>query len=146
MITEALQAYADRGVFRGFRATPGARAQYQFLWLTQRPVTAVFDSRRRRLSFPSLLPAIDKASAADVKALVTSRTGRGLPDHKRLDARRARVSGTLRKGDFSLAVTIRGHNHSYAVKAALNLINDIFVTLHERHPDYLIEQFGMSAE
>jgi hypothetical protein len=32
------------------------------------------------------------------------------------------------------------------VKTALNLINDMFVALHEYHPEYLIEQFGMSPE
>jgi hypothetical protein len=41
---------------------------------------------------------------------------------------------------------VRGSNHAYAVKTALNLINEMFVTLQEHHPDYLIEHFGLSAE
>ena len=57
--TAALQAYADRGVFRGFRATPAprGRVEYQFLWLTRKPMRAVFDSRRRVLTFPRCFPA-----------------------------------------------------------------------------------------
>ena len=106
----------------------------------------MFDSRRQRLSFPSLLPAIDKASVTDVRAVVESRTSRKLPAHKRLDSRRARVTGRIRKGDYMLVVDIRGHHHHYAVQKALNLINEIFVMLHEAHPEYLVEHFGISPE
>lgn len=144
----ALQAYADRGVFRGFRATPAlrGRVEYQFLWLTRKPMAATFDSRRRVLSFPSLFPGVDTATAAQLKSMVASRSDRDQPDHKRLDARRARLIGTVRKGDFSLAIEIRGRNHAYAVAKALNVINELFVMLHERHPEYLVHAFGISAE
>lgn len=147
-VTAALQAYSERGVFRGFRATPAARARvtYQFAWLTRRLVDAVFDPRTNTLTFPALLPALDKAAAADVAAVIGSLARRDTPTHKRLDARRARITGAIRRGAFTLSVGIRGANHEYAVKAALNLINEIFVTLQERHPGYLIEQFGMSTE
>ena len=147
-VTAALQAYSERGVFRGFRATPAARARvtYQFAWLTRRLVDAVFDPRTNKLTFPALLPALDKAAAADVAAVIGSLARRDTPTHKRLDARRARITGAIRRGAFTLSVGIRGANHEYAVKAALNLINEIFVTLQERHPGYLIEQFGMSTE
>jgi len=147
-VTTALQAYADRGVFRGFRAAPASRGrvEYEFLWLTRTPTRAVFDQSRSVLAFPSLFPGIDKTTAAELTGLVTSRTRKDLPDHKRVDARRARLTATMRKGDFSLSVEIRGRNHDYAVKKALNLINEMFVELHERHPAYLVERFGISTE
>jgi hypothetical protein len=147
-VAAALQAYADRGVFRGFRATPAPRGRvdYRFLWLTRKPMAATFDSRRRLLSFPSLFPGVDITTAAQLKSMVASRSDRDQPDHKRLDARRARLTGTVRKGDFSLAIEIRGRNHEYAVTKALNVINELFVMLHEGHPEYLIHTFGISAE
>ena len=147
-VTAALQAYADRGVFRGFRATPIGRGQieYQFLWLTKRPMRAVFNPAARRLTFPSALPQIDRRAAADMKAVVDSRSRRHQPEHKRVDARRSRITGALRKGAFSVAVDIRGQNHEYAVSKALNLINEMFVILHEHHPGYLVERFGISTE
>src|SRR5688500_18165135 len=103
-ITAALQAYAERGVFRGFRVTPAARGrtEYEFLWLTRKPTAATFDPRRRTLTFPSLLPGIEKTSAAELRTLVHGRTGRELPAHKRLDSRRARITANVRKGDLSL--------------------------------------------
>jgi hypothetical protein len=147
-VTTALQAYADRGVFRGFRATPIARGriEYQFLWLTKRPVTAVFAPAAKRLAFPALLPQLDRDAIGAMKALILSRTSRNQPEHKRIDARRSRLTGTVLKGDFSLAVVIRGQNEEYAVSRVLNVINEIFVTLHEHYPEYLVERFGISPE
>ena len=109
-------------------------------------MAATFDSRRRVLSFPSLFPGVDTTTAAQLRSMVASRSHRDQPDHKRLDARRARLIGTVRKGDFSLAIEIRGRNHAYAVTKALNVINELFVMLHECHPEYLVHAFGISAE
>jgi hypothetical protein len=109
-------------------------------------MSATFNERRRLLSFASLLPGIERAAAAELRTVVSSRTARAQPSHKRLDARRARFTSAIRKGDFSLSVEIRGNNHAYAVKQALNLVNDLFLELQERHPDYLIERFGFSTE
>ena len=147
-ITAALQSYADRGVFRGFRATPAPRGRtaYEFKWLTKKPVHAEFDARTNTLRFPKLLPAISKEAASDMTAVIEARTKRGVPAHKRLDGRRARFSGALRSGTYSLTAVVRGANHGYAIKTALSLINEMFVTLQEHHPEYLIEHFGLSPE
>jgi hypothetical protein len=140
-VTDALQAYADRGVFRGFRATPGARGRiaYEFMWLTRKALHADYDSRSRTIRFAELLPAI-------VTAILDARRNRNAPNHKRIDGRRVRVAGTVRRGAYSLQVLVRGDNHEYAVSTALNVINEIFVALREHHHEYLIEHFGLSAE
>ena len=118
-MTAALERYADRGVFRGFRASPEARGRvtYDFFWLTRRPMRAVMD-RRGVLTFPALLPA----------------------------PARAIVGAMVRNGGLSLSIEIRGANQQYAVSKALNLVNDMFVALHETDPDYLVEHFGISQE
>lgn len=146
-MTPALKAYADRGVFRGFSATPAARGrvEYELLWLTRRPIRAVFNSRASTLAFPALLPSLPADAAQEVKAIV-SRRGRGLPVHKRIDARKARVAGAMRGGAFSLTVTVKGDNHAYAASHVLNLINELFLALQASHPAYLIEKFGFSSE
>jgi hypothetical protein len=147
-VTAALQAYADRGIFRGFRATASTRGRvdYQFLWLTRQPMRAMFEVRSGTLRFPSLFPGIDRAAAAQLRSILMSRANRDQPAHKRLDSRRTRITGSLRNGNFSLTVAIRGRNHAYAVSKALNLINECFLALHEGHPEYLVEQFGISTE
>jgi len=148
-VSTALQRYADRGVFRGFRAVPGPRGRvdYVFLWLLRRPMTATFDARRGVLVFSALFPAVNTpAMAAELKDLVVQRSTRDQPAHKRIDGRRARLTCALRKGAWSLTVTIRGANHDYAVRGALNLINELFLALHTGYPEYLVEHFGMSTE
>ena len=45
-----------------------------------------------------------------------------------------------------MSCEIRGHHHAYAVKKALNLVNELFLSLQEKHPEYLIEHFGWSTE
>ncbi len=109
---------------------------------------ATFDTARGVLGFPALFPAVEPGSpmARALDALVRSRTERGQPVHKRVDARRARLSSAVRKGHWGLTVEIRGANHRYAVQRALNLINELFLLLHEAYPEYLIERFGLSPE
>jgi hypothetical protein len=148
-VSSALQRYADRGVFRGFRAVSGPRGRvdYVFLWLLRRPMTAAFDPRRGVLVFPALFPAVTStAMSVELKDLVRQRSTKDQPAHKRLDGRRARITGALRKGTWSLTVAIRGANHDYAVRHTLNLINELFLALHTSYPEYLVEHFGMSTE
>jgi len=102
--------------------------------------------RRGVLSFPALLPHASPAMVSELKSMVAARATRVVPDHKRLDARRAKFACTVRKGDFSLSVEIRGRNQEYAVSKALNLVNEMFVALHEGHPEYLVQHFGISQE
>jgi hypothetical protein len=147
-VSQSLQRYADRGVFRGFRALPGARGrvEYQFFWLLRRPMRAHYDARRGVLAFPALFPGVEPGMSAELKGLVAGRAARDQPAHKRLDARRARLASAVRKGDWSLMVTIRGANHDCAVRGALNLINELFLALHQSYPEYLVQHFGLSTE
>ena len=147
-MTAALQSYADRGVFRGFTAAPAprGRVQYQFRWLTRRPVHAIYDPRTRTLTFASLFPAVASSTSLSLKDAVADRAGKSVPAHKRIDARRARLTSRMQRGNFSLVAQIRGNNHLYAVRHTLNVINELFVILHEHDPEYLIEHFGISTE
>ena len=109
---------------------------------------AVFDARRGSLAFDALFPGLQRSSPATrgLNAIVAMRSSPRQPAHKRLDRRRADVSGAIKGGDWSLVVTVRGRNHAYAVRHALNLVNELFLFLHESYPEYLIERFGLSPE
>jgi len=109
---------------------------------------AVFDARRGTLKFDALFPGLPGSSAAarGLSAIVALRCSPRQPAHKRLDRRRADVSGAIKGGDWSLVVTVRGRNHAYAVRHALNLVNELFLFLHESYPEYLIAHFGLSPE
>jgi len=148
-VTQALQAYADRGVFRGFsvRPQPGGAA-FRFTWLTTRPMTVVFDSKSQALTFRNVLPGVLSKSPlfADVKSLVAERARKGFPAHRQIDPRRARVSFVLRQNCFSLTLHAKRPHHRYAVQKGLNLINEVFILLHASYPDYLSKNFGLPEE
>lgn len=149
-VTAALQSYADRGVFRGFSITrlPRGRVAYDFHWLLRPPMRIHLDTRTGTLTAPSLFPGLARKSAMAnaLDAVVSERSARWQPPHKRLDGRRARLASGVRAGDWTLVVTIRGPNHAYVVRHTLNLINELFLLLQESYPEYLVERFGMSAE
>ncbi len=149
-VTLALQHYADRGVFKGFssRQGPGGRLDFRFTWLTPRPTMLSYDPPARLITFRNLLPGLRSKSAllVDVKALIDERAGRAILGHKRIDPRRVELGCSVRRGQVSVTLTVRGKHHDYAVRKGLNLVNDIFVLLHSTYPDYLSEHFGLPAD
>jgi hypothetical protein len=153
IVTAVLQKYADRGVFRGFSVARRARGRYQytFTWLMQRPFTLTYDPAHRLLSFDSLFPQIAARSAmANVlRGIVAERSSRRVPAHKRLDGRRVQADCAVARRRFTLAMRVRGApgaHEEYAVRQLLNLVNELFLALHETYPDYLIAHFGLSSE
>jgi hypothetical protein len=149
-ITQALQRYADRGVFRGFSARrgPAGRREFRFTWLVPQSITLAYEPRRGALTFRNLLPGAgrDPALSRELKAVVKDYAGRAVPAHRRIDQRWARVTCWVRGGHFSIALTVTGPHHEYAVQKGLNLVNAVFVLLHSTYPDYLIKYFGFPEE
>lgn len=137
-------------MFRGFHAAAAGRGsvEYDILWLFRRPLRAVFDPLRARLAFPALFPGVAAGSALDaaLDRVVSERSRRGQPAHRRVDRRRLRLRSACRRGHWSLELDIRGANHGLAVRTALAVVNELYVTLLEYHPDYLIDRFGLSPE
>jgi hypothetical protein len=150
IVTAALQAYAERGVFRGFSAvsTRGGQQEYAFRWLLQRPFELTFDPKRNVLVFKQLFPEVDARSpmVAALKGVVDDRASRRVPVHKRFDGRRIRAACTVRRRAVAVEMHVRGGHHAFAVRHLLNLVNDLFLVLHETYPDYLITHFGLSPE
>ncbi|MBZ5559980.1 MAG: hypothetical protein LAO77_22190 [Acidobacteriia bacterium] len=149
-VSAALQRYAARGVFRGFSARPArnGRHDFRFTWLTRQPMTITYDPKSRRLSFRNLLPRVGRYPGlrARLKHVLDEHTTRAVPAHRRIDGRRARVTGSIRRGAFSIALHVRGPHEAYAVQRSLNLVNQLFLLLHANYPEYLIECFGFRPE
>lgn len=148
-----LQGYADRGVFRGFRVTVGPRGvqRFQFLWLTRRPMVLVFSPTRRGLVFECLFPAADRVAGltAAIRDAVRSSSSPARPRHRRIDARRAKMTCRFHDGDGSLRLSFagpEGGQAAAALRSALTFVNELFLILHECFPEYLIAQHGASPE
>jgi hypothetical protein len=148
-VRQALQAYADRGVFQGFsgRQRRGLE-EFRFTWLTREPTIVRFDPAAGTLTFVELLPGAERAAAVfeDVDALVTSASAVRRPAHRRIDRRKATVRCERRRRRLSVVVEIKGRHAAYGVQRGVNLVHEIFVLLHGTHPEYLWEAFQLPAE
>src|SRR5262245_28069017 len=91
-VREGLQAYADRGVFRGFSEIKNGH--FRFVWLLHRQMELAVDTAKGALRFKQLLPGVPASSPlyAELKSFIEQRHDRALPEHRRVDRRRAEVS------------------------------------------------------
>ena len=117
--------------------------------VTQRPLTAVYDPQADALEFRNLLPDVPAASPmyAELKAFARQRADSRLPDHRRIDPKRAAVKCSNRKGAVSIVISFKKGDREYGVTRAVKLVNEIFCGfLKGPYFDYMVENFGEPAE
>ena len=146
VVRESLQTYADRGVFRGFSEVKSGR--FSFVWLSRRQMELSVDPAKHVLRFRQLLPGVpaDSAMYAELKGFIRGRHDDALPDHRRIDRRRAEVSCSNRGGVVSVSLRVKSHEYAYGVNRLVNLVHELFLHLGDAHPDYLAENFDVPQE
>lgn len=149
-VDATLQAYAERGVFRGFSSAEGARGLrvYRFVWLGNRTQLVTLAPASRRLVFVRLFPGIRQTpgAAAALRAAIRAHATSAVPAHRRLRPGAGKMEGRVTDGDLSLHLMIGARHGAAAVRAALAVVNDLFQLLQECFPDYLITQLGWRDE
>ncbi|MDA1091687.1 MAG: hypothetical protein O3A25_00240 [Acidobacteria bacterium] len=145
-----LQAYADRGVFRGYsEQTPRAgRHRFRFSWLGARPMLLDYTPDTGTFLFRGLLPDIAARSslAGDVTAFVTGRASPRLPLHRRVDRRRARVECVAARGAISVGLVATRNQHDYGANRIINLAHELFLYLQTYQPEYMWKHFDAPQE
>jgi hypothetical protein len=146
VVREALQAYADRGVFRGFSEIRNGR--FQFVWTMRHQMELIVDTTTHTLKFTRLLPGVPTKSKlyAELKQFIEQRHDRSLPEHRRIDRRRAEVSCTNRGGFVSVSLKVKNNQYAYAVNRIVNLAHELFLHLRDAHAEYLAENFDLPQE
>jgi hypothetical protein len=146
IVRDILQSYADRGVFRGFsESQPG---HFKFVWLMQHPMELTFDVAKQELRFKQLLPGVAARSAlyAELKQFIAERHDRALPEHRRIDRRRAEVTCSNRGGLVSITLLVKKNQYEYGVNRIVNLVHELFLHLREHQVEYLVENFNAPQE
>jgi hypothetical protein len=146
VVKDALQAYADRGIFRGFsEVKPG---HFKFVWLIQHQMELTADTGKGELRFKQLLPGIPAKSPlySELKSFIHYRHDRDLPEHRQIDPKRAELSCANRGGVVSLSLKVKNNEYEYGVNRIVNLVHELFLHLREAHPDYLVENFDVPQE
>lgn len=151
-VTEQLKRYATRGVFREFseRSLGAARIEYRFVWLTHRPIHAVFNAKTNVLKIVDVLPGIAPRSTMDqaLRAFLSSRFDSQLPAHRRLSkALVRRLECTNRNGTVSIGLTLGARKLEDATRQAVLLISEIFQNfLAGPYHEYMVLNFDLPED
>lgn len=147
VIRKILQAYADRGVFQGYKekSTRAGKTTFEFGWLTDNIFNLIYDEKTGRLTMKDVLPNMPPKSYEykQLKAFVEQRKDPKLPAHRRMDPGRAEVSPLNRKQTVSLVVDVKRNQYTYALKRLLNLVNELWNTLDQ---NYMWANFDIPEE
>jgi len=146
VVRESLQGYADRGVFRGFSEVRSGH--FKFVWLIRHQMALSVDTANNVLRFMQVLPCVPANSTmyAELKSFIKQRHDRELPDHRRIDRRRAEASCSNRGGTVSISLKVKNDNYAYGVNRIVNLVHELFLHLRDAYPDYLAENFDVPQE
>ena len=150
LVRQRLQAYADRRVFSGFsegRPVAG-RHRFRFSWLGTEPLTLDYTPSSGTFVFRALLPNVPARSRlfSDLDAFVAGRASTRLPEHRRIDRRRARVRCVAARRAVSLELVATRNFHDYGVNRVVNLVHEVFLYLQEHRPEYLWTNFAAPEE
>ena len=150
VVRQQLQAYADRRVFGGFSERPpvAGRHRFRFSWLGTEPLALDYTPANGTFVFRALLPNVPARSAlyADLAAFVAGRASTRLPQHRRVDPRRARVRCVAARGGVSVELVATRNFHDYGVNRVVNLVHEIFLYLQQYQPEYLWTSFAAPEE
>lgn len=147
--------YASRGVISHFarrqnRGGSHPRVTYQFKWHLGHNFELVADSKAGRLTFPCLLPGVDRKDVldADLREFVKSLTGPGVAKHKRLAENPANVRLTNRQGSMALSIAAENDDTRALVERTFNLGHQVFALFLRNggYDEYLVEVFDIDLD
>ncbi len=145
-VRRVLLGYADRGVLRGLSEVE--KGSFSFIWFYDHQMELTLDADRGVLSFSRLLPGVPARSAfyGELKNFIRDCHDPALPEHRRVDRRRASATCANQRGYVSLSLKVKDMQYEYGAKKIVNLVHELFVHLREAHPDYLAENFDVPQE
>jgi hypothetical protein len=152
VVTDTLENYAKRGVFRGFSRGPvgNGKATFRMLWHRDRAFEFIFDARKNTMRFSLVLPNVpaDSAMYRELKRFIRSRQADELPEHRRIESRKAQIQTFNRGGNVSLSLRVLDGEYEYGARKLIHLVHEIFMTFlfDGNYYDYLVETFDLDPD
>ena len=149
LVKRTLEAYAERGVFKGFGAEESkGEICCRVVWHFFRQFEFHFNPDRDLIRIPVLLPNADAALLTDLKAFIDSRYSVSLPPHRRVDRERVLIKAARRAGIISLSAEILDGDDVYATKQLVYVVQEIFLNFltSGMYYDYLVENFDLDPD
>jgi len=152
LVTRILEEYAEKAVFRGFSVHPktGGKAAYKMVWHYDRPFELLLDAPKRTLRFPAVLPGVPARSAMyrDLRAFLNERHSAEVPEHRRVNPVKARVTLSNKMGVVSLTLRVKDDDFEYATRKIIQIVHEIFLIflVDGSYFDYMVEQLGLDPD
>lgn len=152
VVGDALQSYAQRGVFRGFsrQGERSRRGEYRLLWHRDQVFQLGYDASRQSLRIACVLPNVAASSPMyrEFRQWLRQRQDEALPDHRRCDPKKVSLRTYNRAGDIALTLTILDGDVEYGVRKLVALVNEIYLDFLSSglYYDWLIETFDLDPD
>ena len=149
-VRQCLQAYADRGVFRGFTERPrrSDRVVFSFTWLARAPYDLIYEPATGSFTFTNVLPNVSARTplARALKTFIEARSATRLPEHRRINPRRASVTAFVRQGTMRLQIVAKSGHHAYGANRVVNLVHEVYLHLQSYYPEYLWDNYDVPQD
>ena len=152
LVSRILEEYAAKAVFRGFSAHPkaGGKAAYKMVWHFDRPFELLLDVPEKTLRFPAVLPGVPSRSAMyrELRAFLKERHSPEVPEHRRVNPGKARVTLSNKIGVVSLTLRSKDGDFDYATRKIIQIVHEIFMVFLVDGPyyEYMVEQLGLDPD
>ncbi len=151
-VAQVLEGYAARGVFRGFSRGPSTRGKttFKMLWHQDRFFELILDVKQKTMRMPVVLPEVPARSPMirDFKEFVESRFSKELPEHRRIDRRKVRISTAHRGGHLSLTLKVAGSDFEYVARKFIHLVHEVYLSFLNdgRYYSYMLRTFDLDPD
>lgn len=152
VVSSVLEGYAEKAVFRGFSAHPkrSGKAEYTMVWHYDQQFELLLDAPAKTLQFPAVLSGVPVRSAMyrELRAFLKSRTTDEMPEHRRVNPAKARLTSANTRGTISLTLTIKDGDFEYATRKLIQIVHEIFLVFLVDGPyfEYLVEHLGLDPD
>jgi len=152
VVTEILEGYAAKAVFRGFSAHPGGKghAVYRMIWHHDRRFEMLLDVEQKTLQFPEVLPGVPARSPMyrELREFLKVRQSEEMPEHRRVNPAKARLASGNKRGTVSVTVTANDGDFDYATRKIIHIVHEIFLIFLVDGPyfEYMVEHLGLDED
>jgi hypothetical protein len=152
LVTEILEGYAEKAVFRGFSSHPqgSGKATYRMVWHHDRPFDLLLDVPRKTLRFPAVLPGVPARSPMyrELQHFLKVRQTDAMPEHRRVNPTKASMTLRNQRGAVAVKLTVKGGDFEYATRKMIHMVHEIFMVFLVDGPyyEYMVEQLGLDPD
>jgi hypothetical protein len=152
LVAGILQNYADRGVFRGFSigTASAGKSSFKILWHRDRFFDLILDVPRKTIRFAVVLPEVPARSSMykEFQEYIKSRHSTELPEHRRIDARKAQLSCGNRAGNISVTMAVKNGDFEYAARKLIHAVHEVYLDFlcDGRYYEYMVETFELDPD